>query len=120
MRARTEGWSTIGAGFVFLGERTLPFAAYSGAWIPVLGQLLTCCVTLPKSLNLPRTSLVKWVSDNLRVGARIKRECLERFPSKVPSRKSSRSVGCNYPLLSPHWVPWPLSGGSARCFLPRD
>lgn len=119
MRERKDG-ARLEQALFFLGERTLPFAAYSGAWIPVLGQLLTCCVTLPKSLNLPRTSLVKWVSDNLRVGARIKRECLESFSSKVPSRISSRSVGCNYPLLSPHWVPWPLSGGSARCFLPRD
>lgn len=37
MRERKDGARLEQA---FLGERTLPFTAYSGAWIPVLGQLV--------------------------------------------------------------------------------
>lgn len=85
----------------FFLRRTLQFIDYFGAWIPIPGQLLTCCVTLPKSPNLSRTSSVKWVSNNLRLGDRSKRECLESFPSMIPGRKISRSRGFNYLLLTP-------------------
>lgn len=59
--APTQGWRTTGAGFFRRGENA-PVLCSSGAWILIPSQLLTCCVTLSKSLNLPKTvtSSVKW------------------------------------------------------------
>lgn len=40
---------------LLVGEENSPVHRSSEVWILTPGQLLTCCVTLPKSLKLPRT-----------------------------------------------------------------